>query len=301
MRRRLFWLAIAALYLAPVLAGYFGAGWLAVASFALVFLAFNIVMERMPPALSMMLVSVLVLAVLSLVTVSLGWGLRALLGETTVMQPWPFIALGAGATLLARLAWPPRLTRELEALADEATETLTRMADDLGEAAAETPTHTLDDEAVSRLHAALDALPEDADSGPVAETVLPLTDQADPGALFEAALARAARTPTPRDHAALHWATINDDALDLCLGQRQPARAWDHFASTGDHAALDRFSGAAIRIIHDEDHPHAWRDMPESGEVIRVALAVEEENAALGEELAGLGKALMDLERAADG
>ncbi|MCO6385095.1 hypothetical protein [Oceanicola sp. 502str15] len=298
MRLRLFWLAIAALYVAPVTAGLYGAGWLAVAGFAVLFALFNLAMERIPPQPLLALASLAVVAGLAIVLVSAGWGLRALTGFATTLPAWPWLALGLGATALARLVWPPRLTREMGALIDDATEQLETMAEELGRLDSEVPSTTLDDEAADRMNAALDALPPDAGPEPVAAVVLPLTDQASPGALFDAALARARNTPCPRDHAALHWAAVNDDAIDLCTGHRQLALAWAQFVEADDHPALDRFAGATIRIIHDD--PHAWRDMPESGEIIRVALAIEPANPALGEELAGLGKAMIALERSAD-
>ncbi|MGR3796002.1 hypothetical protein [Vannielia sp. SX4] len=299
MRLRLFWLAIAALYAAPVVAGLYGAGWGAVAGFALIFTGFNALMERIPPQLPLAAASIAVVALLALVTISAGWGLRALTGFGATLPAWPWLALGLGATALARAAFPPRLTREMDQFLDEATDQLNTMAEELGALDVAAPATTLDDEAVARMEAALDALPPDAGADTVARVVLPLTDQAAPAALFDAALVRAQSTPCPRDHAALHWAAVADEAIDLCTGQRQLARAFAHFTEAGDHEALYRFSGAAISLIHDD--PHAWRDMPESGEIIRVALAVEADNPALGEELAGLGRAMMELEREADG
>ncbi|SIN75072.1 hypothetical protein SAMN05444002_0080 [Vannielia litorea] len=294
-------MSIAALYVAPILAGSWGAGWDAVAGFAAVFFLFNLAMERVPREPLLALASAGVVAVLALVLVGLGWGARGLFGIDEIRPWWPWGLMALAAILLSRLAFPPKLAREIDALLDRAL-TEVQAAGARPEGAANRPpaphSGTIDAEALARMSSALDDLPATAASDEVARIVLPLSDQASPGALFEAALARAAAHPCPRDHAALHWAAVNDEAIALCTGQQQLARAWAVFVAANDHEALCRFSGATIRLILDD--PFAWRDMPQGGEIIRVAMAVEAANPRLGEELAGLGKAMLDLEREAD-
>ena len=298
MRRRLYWLAIAALYVAPVLAGVWGAGWAAVAAFAAVLFVFNLAMERLPRELGLALASAVVVALLALVLIGLGWGIRLFFGIDGIRPWWPWALVALAAVAVSRLAFPPALARELDSFLDKALAEL-KEAERQFDADAPPAPHPdgIDTEAVARMTAALDALPEDA-TEEVPGIVLPLTDQASPGVLFDAALARAEATPSPRDHAALHWAAVNDEAITLCTGQQQLARTWAAFVAADDHAALYRFSGAAIRIILDD--PFAWRDMPPSGEIIRVALALEPANPQLAEELAGLGRAMLELERADD-
>ncbi|QDC10970.1 hypothetical protein FHY55_17790 [Oceanicola sp. D3] len=121
MRLRLFWLAIAVLYIAPVAAGLYGAGWWAVAGFGAIFAVFNFAMERIPPQPLLAAASLAVVAALALVLLAFGWGLRPLTGFAAMLPVWPWLALGLGATALARLAFPPRLSRELDALVDDTT------------------------------------------------------------------------------------------------------------------------------------------------------------------------------------
>ena len=128
MRLRLFWLAIAALYAAPVLAGLTGAGWGALVGFALIFVAFNALMERIPPEPLLAAASVAVVAALALVLLAFGWGLRALTGVERLLPLWPWLALEVGATALARFVVPPQLGREMDALIDDAT----RQVQDMG-------------------------------------------------------------------------------------------------------------------------------------------------------------------------
>ena len=315
MRRAALVLAALLFYGAALGAGATGPGMpmLAVLAFTGLFFLWTVLM-RTPGAsplaylhegkAGLLALHVAVQLALAALCVGLGTGLRVLAGIDVALPLALWIVVALSATLLARLAWPPGLADEMEAVLDAAVdrlETMNREAEDqmaesdaeLHRAAEATPAERVTRESTL---AALDALPEDADRESVARAIRQALHDMRPALLRETVLARA---DTPRDRIALALVVADPDIAAASSGHQDPAQAFESVVAAADAPALAIWADGCLTLL--EAAEHHWRDMPAPDRLTEIATQIERDHEALAEDLVTLANRLEDIREEDDG
>jgi len=266
------------LYLSVILAGLSGFDPSIWALYTALFLVWHILMHVQGPALPVVIMVHGVVAAAFL-------GLGALVGQWTGLAPSPFgaLALGAGATALARLVRiSPEQAAEIAALAEEAAAKLeaARPATEpepepTPEPDPEPAPDDLIEHDLAALHTRLEALPQDTiNQHDLVTAITPAIGPVPLRELVSALFARARANPSPRDLRAVTVLLTDPHVAHQTLGHADPEAAFHLIRAAGDGAAMAHWAMQTEAVL--DLVPGLGPDLPEATELADAAAAFPE-------------------------
>ncbi len=300
-------IAGALFYAAPVGAGLTGAPYVAALAFAGLFFLWVMVMKSEPfrdgPA--MILPTFMIHFALASLCLGLGHLLRALLDIEATAPLAGWLVLGLGGIALGRILWVPKKEAEIEAIAETALKKLNEFAEEAEEFLEEPPDlplfHPTEAEATALALAfgALDALPAEAAAADDIRRILaPLETELRPHILFDALLARAARTGARRDRQASLLLASDTQLLRADRGARRMAAVFELIVEAADVITLAHYLPAANDLLLDD--PSIEAELPELQRILDISEQIEGEQPELAEELVALAQRIEDIRQEDD-